>query len=345
MADATLTAIRKKARRITRNPNVSQLSNADLDEAINTFILYDMPSQLRLFNLRKTLTFYTQPNADRYETINTPVTDPLYNFKNRFIAIHPPVYIAGVSAYYTQNRGIFYGLYPQTNAIIDTKLRGDGTTGPFAGTISSVPFLKNSVVFSCVDTNNNKMVLVDYPSSDNNIGFLGVPGLGTTANPAPTTNANGQVNYVTGAYSNVIFTGNTLTGAIITLEMVPYKAGKPIAMLYFEDAFVIRPVPDKVYPVQIEVDAQPTELLAVSDVPDLEQWWQYVAYGASKKIFEDRMQTDDIQRIMPEFKQQERMVLRTTIEQQTTQRAPTIFSQGKNYGFNRYGGPNGGWPF
>jgi hypothetical protein len=112
-------------------------------------------------------------------------------------------------------------------------------------------------------------------------------------------------------------------------------------MLYFDDAFVLRPVPDKVYPVEFEVYRRPSELLAVNASPELEQWWQYIAYGAAKKIFEDQSDMDSVQQIMPEFKQQERLVLRRTIVQQTNERVATIYTDqlgtGPRYNFGQDG--------
>ena len=76
---------------------------------------------------------------------------------------------------------------------------------------------------------------------------------------------------------------------------------------------------------------------------DRPQWWQYIAYGASKKIFEDRMDNDSVDLIMPEFKTQERLVLRTTLTQQANERTVTIYTQGKNYNIGGWFG--GGWPY
>ena len=72
---------------------------------------------------------------------------------------------------------------------------------------------------------------------------------------------------------------------------------------------------------------RPTELLLVGQSPELEQWWQYIAYGASKKVFEDRMDMQSVQMIMPEFNKQERLVLRRTIVQQTNERVATIYTE------------------
>jgi hypothetical protein len=346
MANSTLQAIRTKVRRITRSPSISQLTNEQLDEYINTFILYDFPEHLRLFSLRTVLTFYTQPGVDVYDTNTTVPTDPLYNFKNRYVAVHQPVYMAGIQSFFTQWRDVFYGYYPQTNTIMDTQLRGNGSSGPFIGRITApstgLPFiLQRNVNFNCLDANSTSMIMVDIPIS-NTIGNLTqanvplIPPFDTVQNP------NNFINYVTGEYT-ITFPAVTHNSATIWFEGILYQPGKPLCMLYYDEKFTIRPVPDKTYTIQIEADVRPTELISSTDVPQLEQWWQYIAYGASKKVFEDRMDVDSVQLIMPEFKQQERLVLRTTLTQQANERTVTIYTQGKNYGFGWFG--SGGWPY
>jgi len=346
MANSTLQAIQTKVRRLTRSPSLSQLDNFQLNDYINTFILYDFPEHLRLFSLRTLLTFYTQPGVDVYDTNTTVTTDPLYNFKNKYVAVHPPVYMAGIQSYYTQWRDVFYGQWPQTNTIADTQLRGNNTSGPFSGRVTApstgLPFLlQESINFNCLNTSGTSMIMVDVPIN-NIIGNLTpadvplVPPFDTTQNPA------NYINYVTGQYV-ITFPSNTQTTAPIWFEGILYQPGKPCAMLYYDNKFTIRPVPDKTYAIQIEVDMRPTELMNEADIPMLEQWWQYIAYGAAKKIFEDRMDLDSVQAIMPEFKMQERLVLRTTLMQQANERTVTIYTQGKNYNCGWFG--NDGWPY
>lgn len=334
MANSTLEAIKIKVRRITRSPSYSQLTDADLEEYINTFILYDLPENLRLFNLRTTLTFYTQPFVDTYATNNIP-NDPLNNFKNKYIAVHPPLFIAGIQCYYTQYRDVFYGYYPQTNTIADTQLRGDGTPGPFIGTALAHPMMQNNVIFTCLDVAGAGMILVDYPVS-NELGALGIPGV-----PEVLPSPYGQVDYVTGAFT-VVFPNNTQVNAPIYAENIAYQPGKPLAMLFYDNTFTIRPVPDKVYPVQIEVDIRPTELIINTQIPELEQWWQYLAIGAAKKIFEDKMDMESVQMIMPMFKEQENLVQRNTLTTAANERTVTVYTQGKNYGWPYMGGS---WPY
>lgn len=343
MADSSLVAIQTKVRRLTRSPSLSQLSDAELNQYINTFILYDFPEHLRLFSLRTLLTFYTQANVDVYDTNTLDPLNPLFNFQNKYVAVHEPVFLAGIQGFYTQWRDVFYGYWPQTNTIADTLLRGDGSTGPFSGIVTAHPMLQNNVIFTVLDTGDRPMVIVDYPVKDVNgvvsstTGALGLPN-----QPEVLPSPYGQINYVTGAFT-VNFPAATQVQAPIYIENIAYLPGKPLAILYYDNKFTIRPVPDKVYSIQIEADIRPTELLATNQSPQLEQWWQYIAYGASKKIFEDKDDNESIQALMPEFKQQERLVLRTSIMQRANERTVTIYTQGKNFGFGWFG--PGGWPY
>jgi hypothetical protein len=334
MANTTLGAIRDKVRRLTRSPSLDQLSDAQLDEYVNTFILYDFPVTLRLFSLRTTLTFYTQPYVDTYETNAIP-NDPLFNFKNRFTAVHQPVYIAGVQGFYTQNRSIFYASWPQISNVADTLLRGSGVAGPYTGTLTAKPAMRNQVIFTANDANGTAMTVIDYPFN-NLTGALGLPGV-----PQTIPSIYGQVNYVTGVY-NVTFPNVVPLNSIIWSETVPYQPSKPLGMLFYDNKFSLRPIPDKAYAITIEADARPTELLAVGNIPDEEQWWQYVAIGASIKVLQDRFDMDSVNLLMTEFKRQEDMCGRASLSKYANERAKTIYSLGKNYG---YGWFATSWPY
>ena len=306
MADSTLVAIRKKIRRLTRSMSPAQMADVDIEEYINTFIQYDFPEHLRLFNLHKTLTWYTEPNIDTYT--NLSFTSGLINFDQTNLTINPPIYIAGNQAFFTQSREQFYGIYSIIESVVDTKLRGNGVATHFVGVLSQIPVLRNNVTFVSKDALGNGIKVYD-----DGIGNLLPVGSGT-------------INYLTGAYVLDFAIAPGLLQPIYS-ETLPYIAGQPLAVLYYNNTFTIRPVPDKVYPVNMEVYVRPTELLADIDHPELEEWWQYIAYGASKKIFEDRMDMDSVAQILPEFKQQERLCLRRTLVQQSNERVSTIYTE------------------
>ena len=321
--NSTLSAIQTKVRRLTRSPSDAQLSDADINEYVNTFFLYDFPEHLRLIALKTTLTFYTEPNQDVY-TPNVALPNPLSNFNNRYVSFTDPVYIAGYQCFYSQSREQFFGIYPKVSSITNNGMFGNalGTTH-FTGTLSAKPILKNNVLFSSVDINNNGLALTD-DGAGNLFG-----------------NGTGLINYLTGAFV-LDFATAPGNGKAINSQTTPYIAALPKSILFFDETFTVRPVPDQPYRIDIEAYIRPTELLAGFS-PELEQWWQYIAYGAAKKILEDRMDTDTVQQIMPEFKQQERLVLRTTIAQQTSQRTATIYTESTSgSGYGPYG-PGGFW--
>lgn len=320
---ATLADIKTKVRRITRSPSESQLADATLEDYINDFLLYDFPEQLRLFTFRKTLTFYTEPNIDVYETNPIDPEDLLYNFKNAYITTHDPVYIAGYKAYFTQSRDEFYGIYPKLQAVerIGT---GDGATTNFTGTLTSKPVLARSLLFSSIDTVGRGLSIYDEDGD----GVL-----------SGDTGALSTVDHVTGIY-DIDFSSAPGTGEDVNIQTVTYQAARPQSVLYFDNKFTLRPVPDMPYQVSLEAYVRPTSLIEDEDVPELEQHAQYIAFGTAKKIFEDRMDMESVGLIMPAFKEQEILCLRRTIVQQSNERAATIYTQQSGGGCNGWNSNN-----
>ena len=274
-----------------------------------------------------------QPNIDTYFP-STVATDPLFEFDQRYITFEGPVYIAGLEGRLSQSREEFYRIYPYVNSIVDTQLTGDGVTLAFAGTLSQIPILQNQVTFTVKDATGNGLVLTDNVVN-------GLPAFPTGLLSSPDGVSNGTINYLTGAFT---LNWGTAPGnqESICAETYPYQTGRPNMVLYYDNQFQVRPIPDKSYMVTLNAYIRPTELLAANESPELEQWWQYIAYGASKKIFEDRMDLDSVQLIMPEFRKQENLVLRRTIVQRANERVATIYVsqvQPTGAGFNPYGNP------
>jgi hypothetical protein len=155
----------------------------------------------------------------------------------------------------------------------------------------------------------------------------------------PTTN---YINYLTGEFT-VTFATAPENGVPITSQTVPCNPSIPQSLLFFDGEFVVRPIPDQPYKVDMEVYVQPTELLASGQTPELSEWWQLIAWNAAKKVFEDKSDFDSVNMIMPSLKEQERLVLRRTIVQQTSQRTSTIYTEQVANQYNGFG--NGGGSF
>lgn len=361
---STLQAIQTKVRRITRKPSTAQLTDTDLQNYINTFVVYDFPEHLRMFNLRTQFTFYTNPLQDVYITDNTlPTTNPLYNFQNIYLTVHQPFYIAGYQSFYTQSREQFFNIYPQIESIVFTGSSGNGATQTFTGVINNNQFtptpgsgfaqqtalLQNNVLFNSIDSNGGGLAMVDVPVVNPVTGFntqngnLYVPGQLPTTAPTVVT-PNNTINYFTGVFT-VTFPTPPGAGQPVNAQSVFVTPSLPQTIMFYDNMFTVRPVPDQVYSINFEAYIRPTALLATNQSPQLEEWWQYIAYGAAKKIFEDQMDTDSVQMIMPEFKMQERLCLRRTLVQLTNQRVATIYTEQASLGGGFGWGPGGAGNF
>lgn len=366
----TLTQIQQKVRRLTRSPSTAQLADADLNNYINTFLEYDLPENVRLANLLTDFSFYTNPGQDTYNTdeasFGNATNNPLYNFQNKYQTNNPPVYIAGFGSRYFTSPELFYGIYPKINSIqlVGT---GNGTPGTFTGVVNAnqsiVPptsnqyiyLLQNNCTFSAIGqpapTEQIGMAMVDVPLIDPATGFkLNIGNLydangalyndpinGPRTIPPTVVIPTNTINYLTGVFS-VTFPINTLVGTPINSQCVPVNTALPQALMFYSNTFTVRPVPDQAYRVNFEVRQRPIALLSAGQAPELEEWWQYIAYGAAMKIFQDRMDIDSVQLIQPEYRRQETLCLRRTLVQNATQRATTIYADPNNNNGN-----NGSW--
>ena len=137
----------------------------------------------------------------------------------------------------------------------------------------------------------------------------------------------GTVNYITGAITLDWGMAPDL-GADIDSMYIPYVASRPRDILFFHNQFLFRPIPDRAYKVDVVVQTVPMELLAASDSPEIRQWWQLLALGASLKIFEDNGDDKEYVKFRPIFEEQLILANRRTVKQQTSRKVVTPFSDG-----------------
>ena len=322
MSLSTLAQIKKKVRRLSASPSPNQLSENDLNEYIDTFYEQDFPAALKLWNTHNNYEFFTIPNEDRY-SFDT----------DKYQAVLPPVYIDGLQGFYSQSREEFFNIYPKLN-IDQNAGPGDGSAGPYSFTLNQLPVLKRAVTVYATATDGSTMSASDVPNSptsDSGTWIDNVTGLALV----------GAINYVTGVCT-ITFTTNIALTENITATFSPYTASRPSALLFFKDYFVLRPVPDKVYRVSIEVYQTPTQLMSANDhsdanFPDIKQWWQYIAIGAALKVLQDRQDMESVMNIMPIFKEQEALITYRTATQQAPERTSTIYTNQTGGSFNSQG--------
>ena len=315
----TLVQIRQKARNITGRPDQTQLSDAALDQYIQTFYFYDLPEHLRLFNLKETYTFSTQANVDSYAFD-----------RNHYISLQPPLFIDGYQSFWSQSREQFYRVWPTIEFEFSA---GSGTNVAFQQfTIPSSPILRaqpryngtyDSTILVCLNQPNaNGLNTTIQSMIDDGAGNLIDASYALSPNPSPPPPL-GSVNYLTG-----LFTINAPIPMAynVGISTVPYNPGRPTSALFFDDRITLRPVPDSCYLVSIEAWRNPLEFLATTDSPELNEWWQLVALGASLKIFEDQGEIEEYAKFVPIFEKYKLLSLRRTIVQQTNQRTSSIYA-------------------
>jgi hypothetical protein len=344
---ATLQDIRNKVRRITARPSDNQISNAQIDDYINTYYLYDMPEQLKMESFRTTWQFVTQPNIMAY---NMPV--------DTYLQSTVPVYCGGYQCVMTQNRESFYRYCPNLNFMqqaISLGDGGDGSVTPYTGTLSSVPIMSGysqnfsatspgqppvmanfnwRVMFSAPNGLGGMSILVDSgPSTANKtIGYL--QSLTDTYDPSGAT-SRGTINYITGAYVlgnvglGIGFDAPVPVGASINVQYTPYVASRPQNVCVFQDQILLFPIPDSAYTVSFEVYQKPTAFVTAvpTATPQLTELWQLLAYGASDKIFSDNADFENLGKFRPLLEEQMKLCMRRTIGQYSSERAATIYTE------------------
>jgi hypothetical protein len=351
-ADSTLVAIRKKVRRLTASSSESALSTDDIDQYINTFYNNDFPYAIKLDQMRSVYTFFTRPNIDRYPL------DVNYNQ-----GIREPVYFEGIQGYFFKSRDEFFSMWPRRPTKFNP-INGNGVTTAFTFTIPG-PFLSKEVVLGGVDASGNAISVNDDGNGNlwlqvpnavttippyNTNSIAPIPGMHNqnTGNPGlnyqgtqttPFTNAIGTVNYVTGAF-NINFPVAPASGTQITLWVSQYQTGRPYCLMFWNNEFTIRPIPKLVHKVEVETYLTPVQFMNTTDSPILNQWWQYIAIGASMKVLEDRQDMEGLANLQVIFDNQEALVLERQGVEEINQRNSTLYSstitsQGWNNGFGQ----------
>lgn len=293
----TLADIRLKVRRVTKSPSTNQITNAEIDDYVNTFYLYDFPEHLRLINLKETFTFITEPDVD------------IYNFTpNTIVSIEPPVYIGGMEIQFFQSREEYFTLYPEIQRN-ETLTTGTGIAGPYAGTITAAPVKQNRVLISTVDVAGNALSAQDTVAGT----FAGNVLAGST------------INYTTGAIAALTWTANVAAGTPIMVQSINYQRARPQAVLFYDDTMQLSPVPDQAYEFVINAYVTPTALVNAVDEPELREWFQLLALGASLKIFGDRLDMESYAKAKVLFDEQKQLVERRTLKQISVNRTATIY--------------------
>lgn len=368
MAIVNLASIYAKVRRLTGSdmlqlPNTANALDPDsvgVADYINSFYNYDLPAQFRSLILKDKYTFNTVYGIDTYPFNSeqyTTVEMPCYCMKREIQLYNDPWSFYGVN----------YNWQSQTNFDF-----GDGTTGPYSGITSATPIIRS--------VNNNPLVSTQVPPSPTNYGTPNVPGVsqgspayqaGRIQNILITTNTatsslnvtddgngnligdinssfpQGTINYQTGQISGLYFKQAVPQGNPIQIQFNPVVPAIPLSILFFQNQFVVRPVPDQGYTIELIAYRQPSQALAQTaanaGTPELSEWWELIAFGAAKKVFEDRLDSDGVALMDKSLNERYQIAYTRTYSQLGKQRVQTIYQDQLtgNYGMGGFGFSSG----
>lgn len=139
-----------------------------------------------------------------------------------------------------------------------------------------------------------------------------------------TGNGTGTINYVTGAFS-VTFNSPPASSATIYDKYQAYEPARPQGVLFYNNQFTFRPIPDQVYEITMQGYINQIQLNAGSDMPLFTEWGQLIAYGASIEIFADRGDNASVDRYYPLLKRYENVALARTVQQYEAQQSVPRF--------------------
>lgn len=242
-----------------------------------------------------------------------------------------------------------------------------GTARDFNFTVGTVPILSREVIIGGVDESGNPITIADdgngnlqwkvpnpvvqvpaYPANYTTPPPLPLPGV-YGGKPIPGMKNNndfnpglyavtniGTVNYVTGEMSFVLPEGvSVASDTVLTIRVSQYQTGRPYSLLFWNNEFTIRPIPKHIHKLEIEVYLTPCQFLETSDNPILNQWAQYIAYGAAREILRDRQDLEGVANLDEGFLRQEALVLERQGVEEINQRNTTIYSStGSSDGWN-----------
>lgn len=366
MANFTLQSIIDKVRRLTGSANDFQLTNAQIIEYINSFYLYDFPAQYRSLKLEDKYTFNTVQGIDTY-----PFDSDHYS------TVQMPCYCAKREIKLFNDQWSFYGVNFNWQTY-ENFTYGDGTPdagGPgYSGTLTSTPIIRS--------VNNNPIVQTLPPYSMTTVPTPGqnflqspyvpqfqqaIPGrvqnILITANTASGTLnvtddgagnligdcTSGTLDYFTGVIAELKFTQNVPGGQPIQCQYNPVQPSIPLSILFFQNQFTLRPVPNQGYTIELVAYRLPSQVLlgtnnpadpVLTGVTELQEWWETLAFGAAKKVYQDRLDPDGAGLMDISLKEAYALNMSRTYAQLGKQSMNTLFRDQLSYNYG-----SGGWGF
>jgi len=323
---------------------------------INSYYVLDLPNDLRNLKLKDVYTFNTVQGVDTYP----------FDF-DQWSTVEGPAYCGKIQIPLFQDKASFYR-YNFNSQQLQTFDDGDGTSGPYAGTTQASPVIRSVYNNPIVDTQTapTGVFPAGYPPTFRDSNISRVQSILISANTALSSLhvtddgagnligdcTSGTIDYQTGAIANLVFTSAVPSGNDINIQYTQAVLGKPYTILFFQNQFTLRPVPDQSYTIEMTAYREPSKALLgttsftepnLNGRPEEFCWWELIAFGVAKKFYQDRLDTDGVQ-MMDAFLQEKISEARTRTYGQLGSRSINTMFRNEAFNNNQVGLQGGlGW--
>jgi len=300
MAQWDLAQIRQKVRNVSGRLSIDEMSNDEVLEYINRYVQYEFPAEVKL-----------DRNYSYYE-FNTVANQATYTVSEDYTNFDPRAWVDNIDLDWYAEPDRFETNNPYNITRVEPWTANSATAG-FNTTLGGIPVRAGSVIVE-----DGVEVF-----TDNGSGTLTGDQGGT-----------GSINYLTGVL-NVTFNTAPVTGVDINVSYEQYQAGRPQAVLLFNNQFELYPIPDKVYrfrckgwsiqTVTSTAGVLSSSFSSTSDRPLKDQWGPAIAYGAARRIHSDYGEMDAYAEVSALYKEQINYVLKRTHNQLMVSRSQPMF--------------------
>ncbi len=338
---------------------VSISNPSSIDDYINDYYLYDMPEDCRSLRLRDFYEFNTVPNCGTYAVPQNVIElyQPLYVDGYQFAFYQEPTTFYNIwpeldfidRSLFTPNTTT--GIGPYTFNLTQTPVQqGTVTIGLTPNQSPQTAGILET--FSDAD----QPIPLDIPKQQ----YFVNPGI-LTGNQGGT----GTINYLTGAVS-ITYAAQPPVGSVPSCHYHPYVASRPRDVMFWQQQLLVRPIPNDTYRIKLMAYMLPTTVLSAAsnatvrpsiyvdptttptsaptvntvtiqgfggqsgslntDLPQFNEFWQLIAYGAALKIFVEDGEHEEYARYQPYYEKQKLFVQRKTLKQLAQKRINTDYS-------------------
>ena len=349
-------------RELTGSSNSFQITDTQIVRNMNSFYSYDLPAKYRSLKLKDVYTFTTNVGQDVYpfnSELYTTIQMPCYCAKRELKLFTDPWNFYGVNFNWQQ-----YGNFAT----------GDGSVGPYVGQTIGTPISRSinndpgpqsnpSLYFpmgrvqnilitanvigpngvgqtqSVTDDGQGNLIQI-FQTSNNTNQEYGWTYYRQYASSTPDTSGNATINYQTGVITGLKFAQAIPQGTPIQIQYNARQRSIPLAIMFYQNQFTVAPMPDKGYTIELTAYRQPIKALlalGLNGNPELSEWWEILAIGAAKKIFERRFDSDGIIMIDKMLKERYDIIETRTYAQIGSRQIYTIYSDQTSYNYSQNG--------